>query len=524
MGAEPVFGALAAPVLRAGGCVAASGAGAMLAAADAQGHVADYLGPADDLSAASVAACPLTLVDLGGYLATDTSTDTLYPPPVSRAAVFSAVDARIATLLPKLPIDSALVIAGLDDADPGAARLHALLATGQGASGPFTPGHWLRTAQNRTDGVVRSTDLTPSLLHWAGLTDGQIAAAEPQPLAGSSIGLGAPTPDGDGSGSDGSAAVLAASRLDTANFVYEDTNGAFVTWMMHAVLVLALAAGTAAALGLATGRPRGRRTRQLLLLAFAGWATVLGAAVPASFLAGLDDWSAAADPAQRLYGLTGALAVLLGVAVLAVCRLSRLRDRSLAPAGILALLTLAVLVGDVSSGSRLERQSPLGLSFLAAERFFGIGDAAIGVYCAAAVIGTFFAARLVLPDGAFALFVVCLIGLVAMIVCGLGAWGDRPAGVVALAPGLVLLALLAARRRLPWFALPALLMLTCLIGWAVDGAGVELPKTALLFAVPLGVATCALGLLRPAAATAADSAPTAAATAATATAALSRPQ
>jgi hypothetical protein len=486
--AEPDFGALAAPVRKAGGCVAAAGPGALLAATDARGNVAEYLGPADALTAADLDACALTLVDLGGYLAAATSDGTRYPPPVSRAAVFSAVDARIAALLPQLPTDSALVVAGLDDADPAAPRLHALLATGQAADGTvFTPGALLRASATRTDGLVRTVDLTPTLLHWIGLTAGQIAAADPRPLDGTVIGLGGSALQGDG------AAVLAATRLDTANVVYQHTNGAFVTWMLRAVLILVLAAAVAFPVA---AKLRDVRARRVLLLALAACASVLGAVAPASFLAGLDDWPAAADPAQRLYGLTAALAVILGLVVLTVSRFGRLRARPLAPAGITALITLAIIVGDVSSGSRLQRQTPFGLSFTTADRFFGIGDSAIGIYCAAALIGTFFAAALVIHDRVLALLVVGLLGLLAVVVCGLPPWGDRPIGMIAPAAGLALIALLTARQRLAWWGLSIALAITCALGWVLDGAGLLPPKTALLFAVPLGIAACALGPLR----------------------------
>jgi len=488
-GAAANLGALAAPLRQAGGCVAASGAGAMLAAADAHGRVADYLGPVGALGAADLDACALTLIDLGGYLTEVPSTDTRYPPPVSRAAVFSAIDARIAALVPKLPTDSALVVAGLDDADPTRPRLHALLVTGRGADGSaFTPGLRLSADSTRTDGLVQNVDLTPSLLHWIGLSDKQMSAADQRPFAGARITLGTPAPEGDG------AAVLSAVGTDRANIVYQDTNGAFVRWMACAVLILALvASGVFAVVGIWL---RDGRVRRLLLLTLAATATVLGAVIPVSFLVGLDDWSAAANPTQRLYGLIAVLAVLLGLLVHAVCRFGRLRDRPLASAGILALLTLAVITGDVSSGSRLQRQTPFGFSFIGGERFFGVGDQAIGVYCAAAVIGTFFAAGLVLADRGFALLTMGLLGLLATVVCGLPFWGDRPRGVIALVCGFALLARQTARQRLTWRGLLIVLVVTCAVGWAADGAGFLLAETALLLAVPLCISACGLGLLR----------------------------
>lgn len=596
-GYGPVFGALAAPVRRAGGCVAAAGAGALLAAADAHGRVDDYLGPPTALTAAQLDACALTLVDLGGFQATDASAATLFPPPISRATVFSGVDARIAALLPQLPIDSTLVVAGLDDADQTSPRLHALLATGQIADGSaFTPGRWLYASSTRIDGLVQSTDLAPSLLRWIGLTHAQIAAAEPEPFSGSVVVLGSPAPEGEG------AAVAAAGRLETANIVYQQTNGVFATSMERAVLILVFAAFLAFLLA----RLPADRPRRAMLGTLAAIAAVLGAVAPASYLAGLDDWWAADHPAARLYGLTAVLAVLLGLLAVAVTRFSRLRDRPLAPAGLLSLLTLMLVAGDVSGGSRLQRQTPFGLSFVTADRFLGIGESAVGVYCAAAMIGTVFAVSLLVPrrgpgtippaaarpDRRYALALVFLFAAFAMLACGYPTWGGELGAAIAMVPGFALLAFVVAGRRpsrhrvlialivlvcvvaavsiwagaahrgisagfgtgfdtgfgtgfdrgygtgfgaiaegwfgrlVPWIMLACLLalvmprligsrslavvfarepylrcalflaLLTCAIGWIVDGAGVLVPETGLLSAVPLAVCACALGLLR----------------------------
>src|SRR5262249_61117831 len=52
----------------------------------------------------------------------------------------------------------------------------------------------------------------------------------------------------------------------------------------------------------------------------------------------------------------------------------------LAPFGAICLLTLAVLGLDVMTGSRLQLETPFGLSALEAGRFYGIGNEALGIY------------------------------------------------------------------------------------------------------------------------------------------------
>jgi hypothetical protein len=100
-------------------------------------------------------------------------------------------------------------------------------------------------------------------------------------------------------------------------------------------------------------------------------------------------------------------------------------------------------------------------------------------------------------DRRAALLVVCLLGLPATLVCALPWWGDRPSGAITLAPAFALLAFLVTRHRFSRLSLPIVLGLTCVLGFLVDDAGLQLPKTALLFAAPLGIAACALALLRP---------------------------
>ena len=53
--------------------------------------------------------------------------------------------------------------------------------------------------------------------------------------------------------------------------------------------------------------------------------------------------------------------------------------QALGPPGVVAAVTVAVIGLDVMTGSRLQLGTPFGLSALAAGRFYGVGNNALGV-------------------------------------------------------------------------------------------------------------------------------------------------
>src|SRR5262249_37804285 len=146
-----------------------------------------------------------------------------------------------------------------------------------------------------------------------------------------------------------------------------------------------LAALSAIALILPGRTPERRAQRQR------GWriVAVVAACVPvATFLANLAPWSRSAHPAVVLYLTAAALTAILAPALLLAARRlgPRRRDR-LAPLGLACVLTVAVLGLDVMTGSRLQRDSPFGLSMLASGRYYGIGNQALGLYGITALFG-----------------------------------------------------------------------------------------------------------------------------------------
>jgi len=187
------------------------------------------------------------------------------------------------------------------------------------------------------------TDLTPTVLGWLGQT------VPPQTV-------GAHITRGD-RGSLAST-VQSLTGQDTAEQVWRDTHGEFF-WVYSLADAAVLVAIGLASWGAAQDKRR-RRAR--------GWrvAGVFAAAVPAgTFLANLAPWSTTAHPAAWLYAVSVALAV-----VIALAALLGFRNRDpLGPFGAICLFTVAVLGIDVMTGSRLQLETPFGLSALEAGRF-----------------------------------------------------------------------------------------------------------------------------------------------------------
>ena len=113
-------------------------------------------------------------------------------------------------------------------------------------------------------------------------------------------------------------------------------------------------------------------------------AGVFAASVPvATFLANLVPWSTSAHPAAWLYTVSVALAIVIALAALS----GPWRRDALAPFGVVCLFTLVVLAVDVMTGSRLQLETPFGLSVLEAGRFYGIGNEALGIYGISGLLG-----------------------------------------------------------------------------------------------------------------------------------------
>ena len=148
-----------------------------------------------------------------------------------------------------------------------------------------------------------------------------------------------------------------------------------------------------------------------------------------------------------------ALAVVIALAAL----LGPWRRDPLAPFGVVCLFTLVVLAIDVMTGSRLQLETPFGLSVLEAGRFYGIGNEALGIYGISGLLGAAWlglvALRRSTPPGSSrrpAVLAVAVVAVFAVFASGWPGFGGKVGGTIAMVPCFVLLALVVAGIRLTW--------------------------------------------------------------------------
>ena len=397
--------------LLAGGadCATAVGPGAALALADPSGHVASYLPSPAGLSATVLSRCPLTVVDLGN------------PGYSERSSVLAAADSELARIVADLPPDTTLLVTA-----PGATTKppHLQLAL---VSGPGYQAGLLEASSTRQPGLVVLTDLTPTVLGWLGrgVPSGIVGA----PITRGDRGALAP-------------AVRSLAGRDTAEQVWRSTHDEFF-WAYALADTVVLGVIGLASWGAGPDQRR-RRARRWRL------AGVFAVAAPAgTFLADLVPWWQWPHPAAWLYGIAVAWTAVIGAAALAVTR----RRDALAPFGVICLLTVAVLGLDVMTGSRLQMETPFGLSVLEAGRFYGIGNEALGIYGITALFGAAWLGLVALrryPSRRPAVIAVCAVAAFAVFASGWPGFGGKVGGTLAMVPCFALLVMVMAGIRLNW--------------------------------------------------------------------------
>ncbi len=344
--------------------------------------------------------CPLTVVDLE---------TTSYP---ERALALAPVDAELARIVAALPSGATLLVTA-----PGSTasppHLQVVLIVGPGYRAGL-----LESRSTRQPGIVTLTDLTPTVLGWLGRSapSGAVGAQVTRGYRGSLP-----------------AAIRSLVGRDTAEQVWLSTHQAFF-WAC-----LLADAAVFGALGLAR-RPGGFRV-----------AGAFAVSVPAgTFLANRVPWWRLAHPAVWLYGIAVALALVIALAALAATR----RGDPLAPFGALCLFTLAVLGLDVMTGSRLQPDTPFGLSMIESGRYYGIGNAALGIYGVTALFGAAWLGLVALRRYPLsrrpATLAVALVALFAVFASGWPGFGAKVGGTIALVPCFALLLLAVAGIRLNW--------------------------------------------------------------------------
>src|SRR5271165_245672 len=414
------------------GCATAVGPGAALALADSTGHVASYLPSAADLTAGVLARCPLTVVDLGNIGSAE------------RSSALASVDAQLARIAADVPAGSTLLVTA-----PGATTKppHLQLAL---VDGPGYQAGLLTAASTRQPGLVVLTDLTPTMLGWlGGPASANTAPANTAPAnTAPADAVGAQITRGD-RGSLTSTVQSLAGR-DTAEQVWTSTHDEFFwAYALADAVVLAgigLAFWPGMSPGIISSAAEDKRRRRARWWRVAG---VFAAAVPvATFLANLVPWSLSAHPAAWLYTTSVALAAVIALAAL----LGPWRRDPLAPFGVVCLFTLVVLGIDVMTGSRLQLETPFGLSVLEAGRFYGIGNEALGIYGISGLLGAAWlglvALRRSTPSRRPAVLAVAVVATFAVFASGWPGFGGKVGGTIAMVPCFALLALAVAGIRL----------------------------------------------------------------------------
>jgi hypothetical protein len=130
------------------------------------------------------------------------------------------------------------------------------------------------------------------------------------------------------------------------------------------------------------------------------------------------------------------------------------RRDPLGPFGVICLLTVVVLGLDVMTGSRLQMETPFGLSVLQAGRFYGIGNEALGIYGLTALLAAAWLGLLALrryPSSRRpAVALVTVVAVFAVFASGWPGFGGKVGGTIAMVPCFVLLAIIVAGVRLNW--------------------------------------------------------------------------
>ncbi|SEG13113.1 hypothetical protein SAMN04489712_103327 [Thermomonospora echinospora] len=417
-------GLLGGTVRQAGGCTTAVGPGGALALADPQGRVDVYVPSAAQVTAAVLARCPVTAVDLDDLLRSGDG-------PGARAAAVRRADAAAGRVLAALPAATTVLVSGISDG-PSAAGPHLRVAI---AAGPGIPAaSYLTSDSTRRDGIVITPDVTATMLVSAGL-------AVPTEVIG--------TPwRGEGRRLAGEAGVTELARHDVAAQTYKSVLPRFFLGLVISQVAFYLVAMVI----LRRRQDGGGRRRVLAVLRVVALAC---AAVPVStYLVNLLPWWRGGPPEPMLLGGIAAFDALIVTVALA----GPWRRTLLGPGTVVTAVTAATVGLDLLTGTRLQLYSLMGYSPLVGGRYYGLGNIAFSVFATSILLTGAGLAQWLVGRGAergdgeqarrWAVAAVLALGTLAMALDGLPLWGADFGGVIAIVPGLAVAAMMVAGRRI----------------------------------------------------------------------------
>lgn len=301
------------------------------------------------------------------------------------------------------------------------------------AIGPnFAPGSELESASTRRPGIVTLVDVAPTLLEHFGLP-------RPAAMAGRPFVSVAPhDPD----------RIDSAIELDAESVFIDRMRTPVVTgYVIFQVVVYLLTIWLLSRRERSAAPPASgllRRAPEVVALALVAFpvTTYLAGAVPQHALLG----TGGSILSPTLPQIAAFVGLLVSIDTLLVVVAWFAAKASLQRLLLLTAFTMAIMVVDLMTGSRLQLNTVFSYSPLVAGRFAGLGNIGFSVLTAATVIsGTLIAHR---ANGSKrALAVVAVLFAVAVVVDGAPAFGSDVGGIIALVPGFAITWMLLAGRR-----------------------------------------------------------------------------
>ena len=423
------LGTLSQLLSSSGQCVASIGPGAALGAAlPRNGAVALFQQFNASSLTPALAACPTTLVDVGSAGDQgERGIADLNKTAISHTLQLAAVDQRVGQVAAAAGPNADVMLVSLADAGQRAG-LRVVLAAGPG----FGPGT-LYSPSTRQRGLVQLDDITATILRHAGV-------AAPAAVSGSALQR---SPDPNSSNALAQRRQSALADYDLASQeVQPVVYPFFVTWALLMLAALSLLA--------ITWRRRlgSRRLRESMRIGVRTGLVILAAVPAATYLANIVPWWRFAWPPAALVLVVAAWTGVLG----AIAVGGRWRDSPMGPVAAVSAMTFVVLAADVASGSRLQISSLLGLNPIVGGRYFGLGNVAFALFAAATFLIAIAVSSALVRTGrpGLAALAVSILGLIAVVVIAMPAWGSKVGGTPALVPGLAILVLSILQVRLSW--------------------------------------------------------------------------
>ncbi|GAA2622524.1 hypothetical protein SMC26_38665 [Actinomadura fulvescens] len=411
---------------KGGQCTTAVGPGAVFGLANGSGKVDHYVTSAEKATAADWTRCALTAVDVDDvfrvFVSAGVDSEGVQVPVAAakRRAAAATADRHVSKVLAGIPANATVLVAGLADVGP---RAH--LRVGIAAGSSYKPGI-LTSPATRQTALITLTDLTATTLHLLGLP-------KPQAAVGA-VWRSEPSEGGTAE------RVDSLIEQDVAAQAIRNVQSLYF-WVLGGTQLLGY--GLAA---LVLRRRRKAPDSRAKILAGTRFMALFSGSVPcASFLCGLVPWWKASHPSPVLVlTLLGFSGLLTALALAGPWRRS-----VTAPSLVIAGATALVLALDVMTGSRLQMDTLMGYTATVAGRFYGFGNQAFSLFAVASILTAAWLAEYPLRAGRTlaAVALVAGIGVLAVAIDGLPAWGADFGGVLAMVPGFAILGLMLSGRR-----------------------------------------------------------------------------